>query len=114
MTVESSFRLSKQYGMPNLIVLPSGSALRAHSYRQTIRPDFGERREWAVVQHKLLSARETEILRRVSRGLSNQEIADQLSITVGTTKGHLHRIFGKLDVRNRTAAVARARELGLL
>jgi len=62
----------------------------------------------------LLSARETEILRQVSRGLSNREIADQLSITVGTTKGHLHRIIRKLDVRNRTAAVAKARELGLL
>ena len=67
-----------------------------------------------MVEHGLLSGRETEILRRVSRGFSNREIADQLSITVGTTKGHLHRIFGKLDVRNRTAAVAKARELGLL
>ncbi len=67
-----------------------------------------------MVTHGLLSGRETEILRRVSRGFSNQEIADQLSITVGTTKGHLHRIFGKLDVRNRTAAVAKARQLGLL
>lgn len=64
--------------------------------------------------HGLLTRKETEILRRVSEGFSNQEIADQLSITVGTTKGHLHRIFEKLGVRNRTAAVARARGLGLL
>ena len=62
----------------------------------------------------VLSGREVELLRRLSRGLSNQEIAHQLSITVGTTKGHLHRIFRKLDVRNRTAAVAKARDLGLL
>jgi LuxR family transcriptional regulator, maltose regulon positive regulatory protein len=61
-----------------------------------------------------LTARETELLRRLSRGLSNQELADRLSITVGTTKGHLHRIFRKLGVRNRTAAVAKARELKLL
>jgi LuxR family maltose regulon positive regulatory protein len=67
-----------------------------------------------MVEHGLLSDRETDILRRVSRGFSNQEIADQLSITVGTTKGHLHRIFEKLGVRNRTAAVARARGFGLL
>jgi LuxR family transcriptional regulator, maltose regulon positive regulatory protein len=66
------------------------------------------------MEYGLLTGRETEILRRVSRGLRNQEIADQMSITVGTTKGHLHRIFRKLDVRNRTAAVAKARKLGLL
>ena len=62
----------------------------------------------------MLTAREAELLRRLGRGLSNREIADQMSITVGTTKGHLHRIFRKLNVRNRTSAVAQARELGLL
>ena len=67
-----------------------------------------------MAERGILSRRETEILRRVSRGLSNQEIASQMSITVGTTKGHLHRIFRKLDVRNRTAAVVKASELGLL
>ena len=61
-----------------------------------------------------LTIRETELLRRLSRGLSNQEIASQMSITVGTVKGHLHRIFRKLNVRNRTAAVATARQIGLL
>lgn len=61
-----------------------------------------------------LTTRETELLRRLSRGLSNQEIASQMSITVGTVKGHLHRIFRKLNVRNRTAAVATARQIGLL
>ena len=65
-------------------------------------------------EHAALTNRETELLRQLSRGLSNQEIAHQMSITVGTAKGHLHRIFRKLDVRNRTAAVAKARELGLL
>ena len=61
-----------------------------------------------------LTTRETELLRRLSRGLSNQEIASQMSITVGTVKGHLHRRFRKLTVRNRTAAVATARQIGLL
>ena len=61
----------------------------------------------------LLTRREAEVLRRCSRGLSNQEIARTLAISVGTTKGHLHRIFRKLQVRNRTAAVAKARELGI-
>ncbi len=61
-----------------------------------------------------LTDREIEILRLVSRGLSNQEIARHASITVGTTKGHLHRIFQKLNARSRTGAVANARELGML
>jgi LuxR family maltose regulon positive regulatory protein len=65
-------------------------------------------------ERTVLTDRETELLRRLSRGLSNQEIAHQMSITVGTTKGHLHRIFRKLNVRNRTAAVAKARQLDLL
>ncbi len=65
-------------------------------------------------ERAVFTGRETELLRRLSRGLSNQEIAHQMSITVGTTKGHLHRIFRKLNVRNRTAAVAKARQLGLL
>ena len=61
----------------------------------------------------LLTNREVEVLRCCSRGLSNQEIAQQLAISVGTTKGHLHQIIRKFAVRNRTAAVARARELGV-
>ena len=65
-------------------------------------------------ERTVLTDRETELLRRLSRGLSNQEIAQQMSITVGTTKAHLHRIFRILNVRNRTAAVAKARQLGLL
>ena len=65
-------------------------------------------------QRAALTVRETELLRRLSRGLSNQEITLQMSIMVGTTKGHLHPIFRKLDVHNRTAAVAKARQLGLL
>jgi LuxR family transcriptional regulator, maltose regulon positive regulatory protein len=65
-------------------------------------------------ERAVLTDRETELLRRLSRGLSNQEIAHQMSITVGTTKAHLYRIFRKLNVRNRTAAVAKARQLGLL
>ena len=62
----------------------------------------------------LLSTREGEVLRHCSCGLSNQEIADRLAITEGTTKGHLHRIFRKLKVRNRMAAVIKARKLGFL
>ncbi|MFG1645137.1 helix-turn-helix transcriptional regulator [Amycolatopsis sp. NPDC049252] len=45
--------------------------------------------------------------------MSNQQVADKPFITVGTTKWHLYQIFGRLPARNRTEAVARARELNL-
>lgn len=61
-----------------------------------------------------LTDRELEILKLVAAGASNQLIADQLVISVGTVKGHLNHILGKLDAQNRTQAAARARELGLL
>jgi len=61
-----------------------------------------------------LSDREMEVLRLVASGLSNGEIAGRLIITVGTVKTHVHNICGKLAVRSRTQAIARARELVLL
>jgi LuxR family transcriptional regulator, maltose regulon positive regulatory protein len=60
-----------------------------------------------------LSTREIELVRLLSQGLTNQELAERLFITVGTVKGHLHRIYGKLEVRNRTAAIAKARAFGI-
>jgi LuxR family maltose regulon positive regulatory protein len=61
-----------------------------------------------------LSDRELEVLRLMARGASNQAIADQLVITVGTVKSHINHILGKLEAHNRTEAVARAREQGLI
>ena len=59
-----------------------------------------------------LTDREVELVRRLSRGLSNQEIAAALSITVGTVKCNLHRVYDKLQVTSRLEAVAKAREHG--
>ena len=61
-----------------------------------------------------LSETQLAILRLVSDGLSNQEIADTLRITVGTTKWHLNQIYGKLGVASRTQALAHARRVKLL
>lgn len=68
----------------------------------------------SAAKQTLLSAREAEVLQVCSHGLSNQEIGDQLAVTVGTIKGHLVHIYRKLNVRNRTGAVAKARQMGLL
>ncbi len=61
-----------------------------------------------------LSERELEVLCLVAQGLTNQEISQRLVLALSTVKGHNLRIFGKLQVQNRTEAVRRARELGLL
>jgi LuxR family maltose regulon positive regulatory protein len=61
-----------------------------------------------------LSEREVEVLRLVTSGLSNREIASQLFISPGTAKTHIHNLCGKLGVRNRTEAAMRARELGIM
>lgn len=61
-----------------------------------------------------LTERELDILRLVADGLTNQQIADQLVITVGTVRWYTKQIFGKLNVHNRTHAVAQARALGIL
>ena len=61
-----------------------------------------------------LSARETEVLRLVARGMTNAEIGRQLFIGEATVKTHLLRAFSKLDVADRTAAVTTAMEHGLL
>jgi len=60
-----------------------------------------------------LSERELEVLRLVAEGLSNDEISQKLFLALSTVKGHNLRIFGKLQAKSRTEAVARARELGL-
>jgi ATP/maltotriose-dependent transcriptional regulator MalT len=61
-----------------------------------------------------LTPAELKVLTLVDAGLSNKEIAQTMSITVGTTKSHLHRAYEKLDVRNRLGAIAKARSRGHL
>lgn len=60
------------------------------------------------------SSREIEVLRCLSDGLSNQAIADQLVLSIGTVKWYTSQIYAKLQVTSRTQAVAKARSLGIL
>ncbi|MNG02711.1 Transcriptional regulatory protein LiaR [compost metagenome] len=61
-----------------------------------------------------LSTRELAVLRLIAQGCSNQEISDQLFISLHTVKTHASHINSKLGVERRTQAVARAKELGVL
>lgn len=61
-----------------------------------------------------LSERELEILRLITQGASNREIAAALFLAEGTVKNHVTNILGKLDVRDRTQAALKARETGLI
>jgi LuxR family maltose regulon positive regulatory protein len=54
------------------------------------------------------------VLSLIAKGLSNQQIADRLVISIRTVKKHVENIHGKLGVLNRTQAVIRAQELGLV
>ena len=61
-----------------------------------------------------LTARELEVLQQLAAGRSNLAIAEELVITLDTVKRHVTHILDKLEAANRTQAVARARELGLV
>jgi DNA-binding NarL/FixJ family response regulator len=89
-----------------------------------IRPALTERVKRALqlpVSHgspstvlEKLTPREKQILRLLAGGFSNREIGDALKLGEGTVRNHVSEILGKLNVRDRTRAVLRAIELGLL
>lgn len=61
-----------------------------------------------------ISKREYDVLQLMAQGFSNQEIADQLFISLNTVKSHASKLFSKLDVKRRTQAIQVAKEMGLL
>lgn len=61
-----------------------------------------------------ITTRELEILQLIAQGLSNQEIADKLFVSLNTVKTHSSNLFIKLDVKRRTQAVQKARQLNLI
>ena len=94
-------------------------AAREHLNRvvQAFRSPMGRPERAAAVAMgpiEPLTKRELEVLGLIAAGRPNQEIADQLVVTLETVKKHTSHIFSKLGAANRTDAVARARGLGLL
>ncbi len=70
--------------------------------------------ETAPTEKPPLTDRELDILRAIAEGLSNPEIGRRLYISAGTVKAHSAAIYRKLDVANRTEAIAKAKDMGLV
>lgn len=68
----------------------------------------------SLISELSLSKRELEILNLISRGNSNEEIAEKLYISLSTVKSHNQNIFQKLDVKRRTQAAEKAKRLGII
>jgi LuxR family maltose regulon positive regulatory protein len=85
--------------------------LEAFSRESLARDDPPERTGDLV---EPLSGRELEVLAHIASGATNQEIAQSMYLSLYTVKSHARNIYGKLGVKNRTEAVAKARLLGLL
>ena len=99
-------------------VVAAGDALLAPAITRRLISEFARLQPQPAVQpaekFATLTPRETEILRLVAAGLSNQEIAAQLIVTAETVKTHVSRILSKLGLRDRTQAVVTAYESGLV
>jgi DNA-binding NarL/FixJ family response regulator len=98
-------------------VVAAGDALLAPSVTRTLIADYATRpvRDRPKPERlRVLTPRETEVLKLIARGMSNTEIADRLVLAEQTVKTHVGRILGKLDLRDRAQAVVLAYETGLV
>jgi len=98
-------------------VVAAGDALLAPSVTRTLIADYASRpvRDRPKPERlRVLTPRETEVLKLIARGMSNSEIADALVLAEQTVKTHVGRILGKLDLRDRAQAVVLAYETGLV
>ena len=67
-----------------------------------------------ILEQSGITPRELEVLDLMASGLSNQEIADRLYVSLNTVKTHASNVFSKLDVQRRTQAIQKAKQLGLI
>ncbi len=94
----------------------SGDALLAPSITRRLVERFAQPAAGRPAVHRDLSEltpRELEVLRLLARGLSNAELAAQLTLSEATVKTHVARILAKLELRDRVQAVVLAYETGL-
>ncbi len=100
-----------------LELLPKSRQRAADAGLEWPLDDFeGESGATGREQHPIepLTAREHEVLALLGAGATNREAAERLFVSVGTIKRHTHNIYGKLGVNNRTQAILRSQQLGLL
>ena len=97
-------------------VVAAGEALLAPAITRRLIAEFARIRPKAPTQGTLaaLTPRETDVLRLLAEGLSNPELAARLHVGEETVKTHVSRILSKLGLRDRTQAVVRAYESGLV
>jgi DNA-binding NarL/FixJ family response regulator len=98
-------------------VIAAGEALLAPSVTRRLIEDYATHARPARVRPVVLNSltpRETDVLRLIARGLSNQEIAESLVLAEQTVKTHVSRVLSKLDLRDRAQAVVFAYESGLV
>lgn len=105
--------LLKNTGLPQMIealkeLSAGGSPMSPNIARKVVNVFREQGKDLEMVE--TLSKRENEILQLLSRGLLYKEIADKLSIATGTVRQHIHKIYEKLHVQNRTEAINRAYE----
>ncbi len=106
-----SVRIRPHALVPSAVLVETAEQTAA-SQAQTAQPGCQIRAPEPVAE--ALTAREMQVLHLIAEGLSNQDIADRLTLTLSTVKSHAKSIYAKLGVSGRTQAIARARELGLL
>jgi DNA-binding NarL/FixJ family response regulator len=99
-------------------VIAAGEALLAPSVTRRLISEFTQMRPRpdarSTAALAALTPRETQVLKLVAEGLSNQEISARLVVTEETVKTHVSRVLGKLGLRDRTQAVVTAYESGLV
>jgi DNA-binding NarL/FixJ family response regulator len=103
--------LLKNTGLVQLIeslkeLYNGGSPMSANIARKLVTLFRNQKTETTNLE--ILSNRENEILQLLAKGLLYKEIADQLSISVSTVRQHIHHIYEKLHVQNRTEAINKA------
>ncbi|HRW11449.1 MAG TPA: response regulator transcription factor, partial [Caldilineaceae bacterium] len=92
----------------------AGEAIFGSGLARRVMKFFAERQPISPVDAlPELTEREVEVLQLLTHHLTNQEIAEQLSISPKTARNHVSNILSKLQVADRTAAIVRAREAGL-